>query len=215
MRAFALLLLALPLAILPAGGGAAIPGALVLRYQVEHARFGDIGTYSNTVEQNGDVTTVLTEAHFKVSVLGVVLHREDAQRQERWRGGRLVSFHGVTTKNGKSLELSGEAHGDGFVIVSPSGAVTAPADIHPANPWSANFLDSAVMMRVDTGAVEPVRIGPGAETNITVEGAILPARQYEIAGKTRYQIWLSDMQLLPVKFSVDDDSGKVTFTLVR
>jgi hypothetical protein len=92
------LLLLAGIAVLPADHGAAVPAAEVLRYTVKHAIYGDIGTYSNIVERRGDTTTVLTEAHFKVSVLGIVLHREDAQRQERWRDGRLIFFHSVTIK---------------------------------------------------------------------------------------------------------------------
>jgi hypothetical protein len=103
MRAGSLLVLALLLAAPPPGDTAAAPAAQVLRYHVKHAIYGDIGTYSNTVEQTGDTTTVLTEAHFKVGLLGIVVHREDAQREERWRGDRLVFFHGVTTKNVQSL----------------------------------------------------------------------------------------------------------------
>jgi hypothetical protein len=215
VRARFLLVFAALLVALPADEGAAVPAAQVLRYRVKHAIYGDIGTYSNTIEQTGDITTVLTEAHFKVSLLGIVVHREDAQRQERWRGDRLVSFHGVTTKNGQRLEVRGEAHGDSFVIASPRGTFTAPADIHPANPWSANFLGSDTMMRVDTGAVEPVRISGGAETSVTINGVRLRTRQYEIDGKTRYKIWLSEAEQVPVMFSVDDDSGEVTFTLAR
>ena len=215
MRARALLLLAGILAVLPADHGAAVPAAEVLRYTVKHAVYGDIGTYSNIVERMGDSTTVLTEAHFKVSLLGIVLHREDAQRQERWRGGRLIFFHGVTIKNGQRLEVRGEAEGDGFVIDSPRGTVTAPADIRPANPWSASFLGSDTMMRVDTGAVEPVRISGGGETTVAVDGARLAAREYEISGRTRYEVWLSEPQQVPVKFTVDDDTGVVTFTLAR
>jgi len=183
--------------------------------RVKHARYGDIGTYSNTVERDGDTTTVLTEVHLKVSLLGIVLHREDAQRQERWRANRLVFFHGVTTTNGKPLEISGEARGSGFVIASPHGTQTAPPDIHPANPWSANFLQSATMMHVDTGVVEPVRVTGGAEANVTLDGASLPTRRYEIDGTTRYRIWLSEAEQVPVMFSVDDDTGLVTFTLAR
>jgi hypothetical protein len=215
MRARFLLILAGLLVVLPADDGAAVPAARVMRYHVSHAIYGDIGTYSNTVEQVGDTTTVLTDAHFEVSLLGIVVHREDAQRQERWRGDRLVFFQGVTTKNGRPLELHGEARGDSFVIVSPTGTAAAPADIHPANPWSANFLGSGTMMRVDTGAIEPVRITGGAETNVTIEGATLRTRRYEINGKTHYKVWLSEAQQVPVKFSVDDDSGEVTFTLTR
>ncbi|MGO8920824.1 MAG: DUF6134 family protein [Stellaceae bacterium] len=202
-------------AMLADDGAAVSAGSHVLRYRVKHATYGDIGTYSNTVEQTGDTTTVQTEAHFKVSLLGIVLHREDAQRTERWREGRLVYFHGVTTKNGQKLELQGEARGDNFVIDSPRGTVTAPADVHPANPWSANFLGSDTMMRVDTGMVEPVRVSGGKAANVTIDGATLRTLEYEIDGKSHYKIWLSDAEKVPVMFSVDDDSGLVTFTLAR
>jgi Family of unknown function (DUF6134) len=215
VRARVLLVFVGLLVALPAHNRAAVAAVQVLRYRVKHAIYGDIGTYSNTVEQAEGTTTVLTEAHFKVSLLGIVVHREDAQRQERWHGDRLVFFHGVTIKNGQPLEVRGEARGDSFVIASPRGTVTAPADIHPANPWSANFLGSDMMMRVDTGAIEPVRVSGGAETSLTINGATLRTRQYEIDGKTRYKIWLSEPEQVPVMFSVDDDSGEVTFTLAR
>src|SRR5213079_1562596 len=78
-----------------------------LVYRVQHSRYGNIGTYSNAVEKTGNVTTVTTEAHIAVSILGVVLYRQDIARQERWNADRLVSFHGVTTVNGRSYELSG------------------------------------------------------------------------------------------------------------
>lgn len=168
MRAHCLLVVAGLLAVLPADNGAAVPAVQVLRYHVKHAIYGDIGIYSNTVEQTDGATTVLTEAHFRASLLGIVVHREEARREERWRGDRLVFFHGVTTKNGQPLEVRGEARGDSFVIASPRGTVTASADIHPANPWSANFLGSDTMMRVDTGAIEPVRVSGGAETSVTI-----------------------------------------------
>src|SRR5258705_8606651 len=69
-------------------------------YRVQHARYGNIGTYSNAVEKAGNITTVTTEAHIAVSILGVVLYRQDIARQERWNAGRPVSFPGGTTGNG-------------------------------------------------------------------------------------------------------------------
>jgi hypothetical protein len=59
-------------------------------YRVSHSTFGDIGTYTNTVEPNRDSTTVQTRAHFEVNMLGVRMYREDAERTERWQGNRLV-----------------------------------------------------------------------------------------------------------------------------
>jgi uncharacterized protein DUF6134 len=196
-------------------GGAASAPTQVLRYHVRHAIYGDIGSYSNTVERTGDTISVESEAHFKVTLLGIVVHREDAKRTERWRGGRLVYFHGVTTKNGDAMELQGEAQGDGFVIASPRGIITAPADVHPANIWSANFLDSRTLMRVDSGAIEPVRVGGGSPAEITIDGTKLRTRLYTVDGATHYKVWLSEGEQVPVMFNVDDDSGTVTFTLAR
>jgi len=183
-------------------------------YRVSHSTFGDIGTYSNTVEPGRDGTTVQTRAHFEVSILGVRMYREDAERTERWQGNRLVSFHGVTDKGNGPAEVRGEARGNGFIITSQNGTFTAPASVHPANPWSNNFLGSNTMMRPDSGKIEQVRVGSGQETTVKIDGATIPAVKYEIDGSTRYTIWL-DGRGVPVKFVIDDDTGKVTFTLAK
>jgi hypothetical protein len=184
-----------------------------LVYRVSHSVFGEIGTYTNTVEPSRDGTTVQTRAHFQVSMLGVRIHREDAERTERWQGNRLVSFHGITDKGDGPTEVKGEARGNSFVInSSKNGTIVAPASVHPANPWSANFLSSNTMMRPDSGKLEQVRIGSGQETTVKIDGATVPAVKFEIDGSTRYTVWL-DAQGVPVQFVVDDDTGKVTFTL--
>ena len=56
-------------------------------YRVQHSRYGNIGTYSNAVEKAGTMTTVTTEAHIAVSILGVVLYRQDAARRCRQTTG--------------------------------------------------------------------------------------------------------------------------------
>src|SRR5256885_4313803 len=127
-------------------------------YHVNHSVFGDIGTYSNTVEPTRDGATVKTQAHFEVKMLGVRMHREDAERTERWQGNRFVAFRGVTDKGDGPVEVKGEARGNNFIITSPQGTITAPGSVHPANPWSSNFLHSNTMMRPDTGKLEQVRI---------------------------------------------------------
>jgi hypothetical protein len=186
-----------------AGTAAAVTPAQFI-YRVSHSTFGDIGSYSNTVEPSAAGTTIQTRAHFEVTMLGVRMYREDAQRTERWQGNRLVSFHGVTDKGNGPLEVKGEARGNEFVISS----------VHPANPWSDNFLTSNTMMRPDSGKIEQVRVGGGQETTVKIDGATIPAVKFEIDGSTKYTIWL-DGRGVPVKFIADDDTGKVTFTLAK
>jgi hypothetical protein len=199
---------------LVAPGPAVAESPAQFTYRVSHAVFGDIGTYTNTVEPSRDGITVQTWAHFEVKMLGVRMYREDAERTERWQGNRLVSFRGVTDKGEGPAEVKGEAQGNNFVITSPQGTITAPASIHPANPWSASFLRSSTMMRPDSGKVEQVRVGGGQETAVKIDGATIPAMKYEVDGSTKYTVWL-DRRGVPVMFLADDDTGKVTFTLAK
>src|SRR5271166_6928514 len=197
-----------------AAGAAFAQASAQFTYRVTHSVFGDIGTYTNTIEQAPTGTTVQTRAHFEVKMLGVRVHREEAERTEHWQGDRLISFHGVTDKGDGPVEVKGEARGNSFVITSSQGTVNAPASVHPANPWSNNFLTSNTMMRPDSGKIEQVRIGSGQETTVKIDGATIPAVKFEIDGSTKYTVWL-DGRGVPVKFIADDDTGKVTFTLAK
>jgi hypothetical protein len=213
-------------AVLPFAAGAALAlfagiGSAVaagsptqLVYRVTHSVFGNIGTYINTIEPVGTGTMVMTSAHFEVKMLGVTMHREDARRTERWAGNRLVSFDGVTDKGSGPKEVKGVARGNSFVITSPLGTFSAPATVHPANPWSANFVGSSAMMRPDNGKVEPVRVTGGKPAAVTIDGAAVSTRKYEIDGHDRYTVWI-DSRGIPVKFEAPDDTGTVTFTLAK
>lgn len=184
-----------------------------LTYQVTHSTFGNVGTYINTIERSpGGATTVQTRAHFEVKMLGVTVHREDAQRTEQWQGNRLVSFVGVTNKGGEPTLIRGVARGNNFVINSPSGTITAPATVHPANPWSANFIASNTMMRPDNGRLEKVHVSAGEPTVITVDGRPLRVRKYDVDGEERYRVWIDDAGV-PVQFVADNDGTEVTFKL--
>lgn len=184
-----------------------------LTYRVTHSTYGNIGTYTNTIEPGaGGTTTVRSRAHFEVKILGIKMYHEDAQRTERWQGNRLIWFSGVTEKRGAPMVLRGEARGNNFIISSPEGTITAPANVHPANPWSANFLYSDTMMRLDDGKIEKVRISGGEPVVLNLDGKSVRAQKYDVNGATRYEVWI-DSKGVPVMFVVDEASSKITFTL--
>lgn len=194
--------------------GASAQNVRDMVYKVVHATYGDIGTYANQVITSGDTTTVRTTVHLAVRVLGIVMHRENDQRTEQWKNHRLIAYHSVTDKNGTTIVVDGRAQGDNFVITSPRGTFTAPASVQPANPWSLACLRSTTMMRVDTGRIEPARVVGGQATMVNVDGASVPAHEYQIDSGQKYRIWFNQ-QGVPVKFTVDDSSGKITFSLIR
>lgn len=184
-------------------------------YTIEHSRYGRIGTYTNTIEKTGGDTTVGTEVHIAVSLLGVVLYRQDASRKERWSGDRLVFFHGVTTVNGHSLELDGAADGDRFVLMAPEGEVVAPADVRLANPWSPLVIHGGTMITPDRGQLESVLIKGGEPATISLGAREVSAKRYEIDrldGEKRYEVFLDDRGTT-VMFNVFNPDGIVTFTL--
>ena len=88
----------LPVALCVTLGTAAAPAAadpLVYEYRVAHPLYGDIGTYTNVVRQTGDSVDVETKLHIVVKLLGLVVHRQEAERREHWIGDRLTLFCSV------------------------------------------------------------------------------------------------------------------------
>jgi len=186
----------------------------ILKYKVTHSIYGSIGDYSNSIDRQNEDTIVRTQVRLVVEILGIVLHRETAERTERWRGERLIAFHGVTTVNGEASVLVGEARPDGFAITSQHGVVMAPEDVRPSNPWSSGFLNADTMMLSDSGKVERVRISQAKSVSVAINNVNIQAREYDISADPSYRVWL-DASDIPVMFLVNDDSGVVTFTLIE
>ncbi len=183
-------------------------------YRIVHPLYGDIGTYTNIVDRRGNETAVESRLEVAVKLLGVVVFRETAARSEHWRGGRLVAYHGVTEINGKPITVSGEARGGGFVITTPAGTVTAPADVHPSNPWSAAILNTDTMMSTRDGRLYKVRISGGGVDPAAFRGGPGNLRRYEIDSDTRQFVWL-DSHDVPVAFRTEEDGAAIDFLLVR
>jgi Domain of unknown function (DUF6134) len=186
-----------------------------LDYRVSHSLYGDVGTYSNVVETDGDTTTVTTNLDIKISILGLVAYRRSGHRVETWMGDRLVHFQGTSRLNGKAVELSGAAQGNEFVLTAPNGKVSAPASIRVANPWTANTLNGDTILIPDDGVIRKARLTDVGETPVTIQGRDIRARKYDVAlvGTAKhYQVWF-DAANTPVMFRVFDSDGICTFTL--
>jgi hypothetical protein len=184
----------------------------VYDYHIEHPRYGDIGTYRNVIKQDGKDSQISTELRITVKLLGIVVYRENANRSEEWQDGRLVRFDGVTDTNGSKIELHGEAKGDQFVISTPNGIVTAPANVHPSNPWAETVLDTNVMMSAKNGRVEKVSVSGPAAANVTFDGKDLRLQQYEIDGTKRQFVWFDDHGV-PFAMRTEEDGSTVDFVL--
>jgi hypothetical protein len=188
--------------------------AQVYSYTIEHPTYGEIGTYTDTIEKSGDTMRIDTRLRVAVKVLGIVLHREEADRTEVWKADRLVSFHSVTTTNGKPIEVRGEAHDNGFVITSPTGTVVAPSNVYTSSPWSTRRPNTGLMMSTKTGRVETVQTVGGEETLVPVYGSEVPTRHYQFITDKHQDVWL-DGTGIPVRFRTEVAGKPIDFVLAH
>ena len=184
-------------------------------YRVQHSKYGDVGTYTNMIEKNADTTTVNTQGRIKVSFLGIPAYSQAFDRVERWQGSRLVNFHGVTTDNGKRIEVTGIVDGDHFVVTTPTGTVSAPANVKLANPWSDALLSADTIVTPEEGSVEKVSVSGGESAPLTINGRSIDTRHYQIqrqGGPKRFEVWL-DGEGIPVRFADVSPTETITFNL--
>src|SRR5689334_9309502 len=100
MMARALILFAGAMIGVALGAAPADAAREVYTYRVIHPTYGEIGTYTNTVERSGNDATIQTELKIAVRKIGIVVYRQEARRAEHWRNDKLLSFEGVTVTNG-------------------------------------------------------------------------------------------------------------------
>jgi hypothetical protein len=192
--------------------GSAAAGAEIYQYRIEHPLYGEIGSYTNIVERTGDGAVVKTKIHVAVKVLGITMHKEDAERTERWQNGRLISFQGVTDSNGKRIAVSGTAQAGKFVVSTPTGTVEAPASVRPTNPWSAKLFGAGALMSTKTGEVHPARVSGVTTEVVSVGGSTKRLTRYQLESNAKQSVWFND-EGVAVAFRTDEDGTAVDFVL--
>ena len=185
-------------------------------YNVVHSSYGNIGTFTESIDRSGGTTRIDTHVRIAVKILGIVAHRKQSDRTEIFQGHRLVSLTSATVTNGTRLDVRGEAKGDRFVVTSPAGVVEAPGDVAPSDPWMLRDRGVATIVSAETGRIVPTRITGGEPETITLQGATVPTRHFTARGKKRqemqHEIWLNDRDV-PVKFRILDGGAAIDFIL--
>lgn len=196
------------------GTAQAMPPAGTYTYTVLHPDHGEIGTYTNTIRQNGDTVIVDTSVDIEVKLAFVPVFRLKADRREEWREGRLVEYSSVTRRNGEEIRVTGRANGNSFVIEGPNGTYTAPAGVFPTNPWTMDITKADMVMASESGRVFDATLAGGSEQTITIGDRQIPTTHFEVVADTRHDLWF-DPQGRVVQFATRDDEDTISFVLSR
>ncbi|MFN4088314.1 MAG: DUF6134 family protein [Alphaproteobacteria bacterium] len=194
---------------------AAMPPAGTYVYTIDHSQHGEIGTYTNTIRADGDGVTVDTRFEVRVGIGPVTLHREEADRREQWRGGRLVRYDSTTVRNGEDRVVEGRAEGDAFVVRNARGEERAPAGVWPMNPWSPEIVRADTVLASASGRVYPAQVVDAGEATVPGREGDLRARHYRVTADGKaYGLWFDEADRL-VRFTAPEGDGLVTFTLTE
>lgn len=195
--------------------GAANAGEYSRSYQVEHPRYGNIGTYVYSVaEANGEVRTE-RQLRVAVKVLGFVIYRQDADQVETFRGDTLISFQSVTTTNGKPTLAYGVAKAGRFYVTSATGISVAPADVLPSDPWLLKRIGTGFVVSTKSGKIEYVEVTGGETEVVLLDVGPISTRHFHVHTGTqdnKWEVWL-DKSGLPIKFRSLEGGTPIDFIL--
>jgi hypothetical protein len=180
-------------------------------YDVRHPVYGTIGTYMDTLERTETGWHLETRLQVAVRLLGIVLHREEAHHSAVWQHGRLTRFHSVTTTNGETIELRGEAVGDVFVLTAPAGTRALPGDLVLSVPWFAK-AGPGTLMSTKTGRIYRAVCTDLGDEVVTLHGVELTARHLELVTDKRQEAWL-DKTGVPLRFRSWESGTPIDFEL--
>jgi hypothetical protein len=194
---------------------AALAAPQTYHYVVTHSRYGRIGSYDRVIDQSDGVLHAQSHLRISVKMMGMVMHTEDADQTEAWRGGKLISFQSLSTTNGKPIKCTGEARDGHFVVNAPTGMVIAPADVAASDPLGFSRMGKAEVVSIKSGKIDPINVTGGESDAVTIRGASASARHFHVSTPTqpnKWEVWL-DAQGVPLKFRSLEHGDTVEFTL--
>lgn len=190
----------------------ALAGQQVYTYSVVHPIYGEIGTFTDTIERSAEATRIDSHLRVSVKLLGVTAYREESDATEILHGNRLVSLQSVTNKDGRHLEVHGEARGDQFMVNCTIGNFAAPGTISPSDPWVLKRTGEDLVVSTSTGKIVHVQISGGDYETISVNGGSVSARHFVVNGDKRQEVWLDNREV-PIMFRTVEDGTPIDFVL--
>jgi hypothetical protein len=137
-----------------------------------------IGEHRFTLVERGVERELVSEARFRVSVLGIPAYRYTHQATERWRGDCLQSLASRTDDDGTPYAVDWR---------SSSGCTMSFAY------WNPRILGERALLNAQTGELEPVTVAPLGVDSIETGNGKVSAQRYRIAGRSlAIDLWYAE-----------------------
>ena len=187
-------------------------GQLIYTYDILHPHYGEIGTFTDTIDRKPKTMRIEGRLRIAMKVLGIVLYRRETDVTAIMSDERLISLQSITKKGGEYLQVRGEIQGDQFVVNTTRGTFAAPTTILPSDPFVLKSIGEGTMVSTDTGRISKVRVSGGDQDTVSVKGDSISGRRFSVVGVTRWDVWLDDHGT-PVMFRIVENGTPIDFIL--
>jgi uncharacterized protein DUF6134 len=194
------------------GATPALAGKQVYVYTIVHPYYGEIGTLTDTIDRGPEVTRIDSRLRIKVEILGIAVYSQVSDTTEIMRGNRLISLQSVSEKDGRHLEVHGEAQGGLFVVNGTAGSSAGPAATTPSDPWLLSNTGEGTLIYPVTGRIAKARVSGGDSETISVNGRPVAVRHFWVEGDNHEDVWLN-ARGIPVMFRTVEDGTPIDFML--
>ncbi|MGM9486880.1 DUF6134 family protein [Ideonella sp. YS5] len=148
-----------------------------------------IGEHRFSLEGGGaGPRRLVSDAEFRVTLLGVPIYRYRHLAEERWEGDCLAALS-ASTDDGKRTQVQGERQGDRFEVrTSTEGAANGERPDSAAGCamsfayWNPALRARSQLLNPQTGRFERVSFSPLPSREIDVEGGAVSAQGWRLAG---------------------------------
>jgi hypothetical protein len=152
-----------------------------------------IGFHRFRLESVDGAHRLLSEARFRVKVLGFTVYDYTHRSDELWREDCLRRIDASTDDNGKDLFVRGSARGESMRLESHAGTTNLEGCVMTFAYWNPGILGQDRLLNVQTGEylqVDVRRLGAGT---LDIRGDALPALRYRLDTDVGdIELWYSD-----------------------
>jgi hypothetical protein len=140
----------------------------------------EIGTHRFTLIERGAERELVSEASFRVTILGFLAYRYRHQATERWREGCLHSLVSSTDDNGAPYTVDWRAQGECVLTFAY---------------WNPKILGARELLNAQTGELERVSVAALGTEWIETDNGRMSAQRYRINGrKLAIDLWYREGQ---------------------
>ena len=146
--------------------------------------------------------TLCNRTRIAIKTLLFSYHYASSAR-ETWSGDRLISAEADTVENGIASHVVVRREGDNVIVIVNKDERRLTGSVATASFWNLPRLPGAtsVFLDVETGTDFQMQARFVKETEITINGSVVPCRLWRLSGDATTQLWFDrDNVLVRVEY---------------